>query len=238
MLPGIQALDPGDSFPPTSEALEYPNGLLTIGGDLSPERLIAAYRRGIFPWYEGNQPVLWWTPNPRSVLSPENFHISRSLGKTLRKNTFRLTVDKQFEKVIYRCGEMRRDGPGTWISEEMIIAYSRLHRQGIGHSIEVLNQHDELVGGLYGLALGGAFFGESMFSLEKDASKVALTGLVHIASCSNFNVIDCQVESEHLNSLGARNISRLDFEALLAQTVDMETDPGIWHLPATSGGLL
>ena len=133
---------------------------------------------------------------------------------------------------------MRRDGPGTWISDEMITAYSKLHRQGIGHSIEVLNQHGELVGGLYGLSLGGAFFGESMFSLEKDASKVALTGLIHIAHRSSIRVIDCQVESDHLNSLGATNVSRLDFEALLAQTVDMETDTGIWPLPGTSGGLL
>jgi leucyl/phenylalanyl-tRNA--protein transferase len=237
-LVGIQALYPGESFPPTSEALDYPNGLLTIGGDLSPQRLIAAYRQGIFPWYEGDQPVLWWTPNPRSVLLPENFHLSRTLGKTLRKNSFQLTVDRQFETVIYRCGEVRRDGPGTWISDEMISAYSKLHRQGIGHSIEVLNQQGELVGGLYGLSLGGAFFGESMFSLEKDASKVALTGLIHIARRSNIRVIDCQVESDHLNSLGATNISRLDFEALLAQTVDMETDPGIWQLPDTSGALL
>ena len=152
-------------FPATSEALDYPNGLLAVGGDLSPQRLICAYRRGIFPWYEEPQAVLWWTPDPRSVLFPDELHISRSLRKTLRKDSFCLSVDCNFEAVIHHCGETRSQGPGTWISRDMIAAYSRLHEQGIGHSIEVHNRQGQLVAGLYGVALGRAFFGESMFSL-------------------------------------------------------------------------
>jgi leucyl/phenylalanyl-tRNA--protein transferase len=225
-------------FPPSGEALAYPNGLLTVGGDLSPARLIAAYRRGIFPWYEEDQPILWWTPDPRSVMSPTDFHISRSLRKTLRSNRFRLSVDQQFDTVMQLCGDIREDGPGTWISPEMCAAYAQLHQRGHAHSIEVYNDSNNLVGGLYGVAMGRAFFGESMFSLETDASKVAMVGLVNILRRGEFRVIDCQVESEHLNSLGARNITRLDFEALLAQTVDSEPPSGIWQLPGTSGELL
>jgi len=238
LVPFIARLAPGDGFPPTSEALDYPNGLLSVGGDLSPERLIAAYRRGVFPWYEEQQPLLWWTPDPRSVLFPDALNISRSLRKTLRKDKFTLSVDSHFEAVMHHCGQIRSGSTGTWISPEMVAAYTGLHELGVGHSIEVHNQEGALVGGLYGLALGRAFFGESMFSLETDASKVALVGLVNIMHRGEFGLIDCQVESEHLNSLGARNISRLDFEALLDQTVDLEADPDIWQLPATSGGLL
>ncbi len=237
-MANIQRLNPGDSFPSSSVALDYPNGLLAIGGDLSPERLISAYRRGIFPWYDEGQPILWWTPDPRSVLIPGQLHISRSLRKTLRKDNYRLTVDGQFESVITQCAETRSTGPGTWISSDMIDAYTRLHRRGIAHSIEVHNSDGELVGGLYGLALGQAFFGESMFSLETDVSKIALVGLHNIVKRGGFGVVDCQVESDHLNSLGACNVGRLDFEALLRQTVDIESDPDIWQLPDTSGGLL
>ncbi|MEH6590272.1 MAG: leucyl/phenylalanyl-tRNA--protein transferase [Halioglobus sp.] len=225
-------------FPPSSEALNYPNGLLTVGGDLSPTRLIAAYRRGIFPWYDEEQPILWWTPDPRSVLFPEEFHISRSLRKTLRSNRFRLSVDRHFATVMQLCGELRDDGPGTWISAEMCAAYEQLHRLGIAHSIEVYSATDDLVGGLYGVTIGRAFFGESMFSLQSDASKVAMVGLLDVLRRGDFRLIDCQIESEHLNSLGARNINRLDFEALLAQTVDSEPQSGIWRLPDTCGELL
>jgi leucyl/phenylalanyl-tRNA--protein transferase len=234
----IQRLGPGSDFPPSSEALEYPNGLLAVGGDLSPQRLISAYRRGIFPWYEEPQPVLWWSPDPRSVLLPDELHISRSLRKTLRKNTFGLAIDRQFTRVMHECAQLRGDGLGTWIDHEMIAAYSTLQSQGIAHSIEVLDAKGSLVGGLYGLALGQAFFGESMFSRVSDASKVAMVALVDILRRGGFKLIDCQVESDHLNSLGAHNIKRLDFERRLAQTVDMETDPGIWHLPDTCGDLL
>ena len=234
----IQRLGPRSNFPPSSEALEFPNGLLAVGGDLSPQRLISAYRRGIFPWYEEPQPVLWWTPDPRSVLFPDELHISRSLRKTLRRNAFSLAIDGQFTRVMHECAQLRGDGLGTWIDNEMIAAYSTLQSQGVAHSIEVMDKEGALVGGLYGIALGQVFFGESMFSRVRDASKVAMVALVDILRRGGFKLIDCQIESDHLNSLGARNIKRLDFERRLAQTVDKETDPGIWRLPDTCGDLL
>ncbi len=224
-------------FPPTSEALEDPNGLLAVGGDLSPERLIAAYRCGIFPWYQSPQPILWWTPNPRAVLYPSELHVSRSLRKRLRQNKFSLRLDSCFLAVIRHCGQSREDGPGTWISEDMLAAYTRLHDMGIAHSIEVF-VGDELVGGLYGLALGRVFFGESMFSYKTDASKVALVALVDIARRGQLAFIDCQVENDHLKSMGARTISRLAFEHQLAQNVEVEPKPGLWQLPASCGALL
>ena len=226
-----------DGFPPTGDALDYPNGLLAVGGDLSPERLIAAYRRGIFPWYEEPQPVMWWSPDPRSVLFPAELHISRSLRKTLRQDRFAYSVDQHFEAVIEGCAGGRRDGPGTWIGQQMKLAYTALHQQGVAHSVEVLNTDGVVVGGLYGVALGQIFFGESMFSNETNASKVALVGLVDILTRGGFKLIDCQVESEHLNRLGAQNLSRLDFEQWLAHTTPMENDPGIWHLPPQCGAL-
>ncbi|MCB1841892.1 MAG: leucyl/phenylalanyl-tRNA--protein transferase [Halioglobus sp.] len=234
----IRRLDSGTDFPPTCEALDYPNGLLAVGGDLTPGRLLAAYRRGIFPWYADPQPVLWWTPDPRSVLLPQNLHISRSLRKTLRADTFRLSVDARFEDVMRACAELRGDGLGTWIDDAMIGAYSALHAMGHAHSIEVLDAQDRLVGGLYGVAMGGVFFGESMFSRHSNASKVALVALAQLLLRHGFSLIDCQVESEHLNSMGAHTISRLDFERRLAQTIDIEIAADIWHLPATCGGLL
>ncbi len=233
----IQSLQPADDFPPTSEALDYPNGLLAIGGELTPERLLAAYRRGIFPWFEAPQPVLWWTPDPRSVLFPEELHVSRSLRKTLRRDSFELAIDRQFTRVMHECAQARAAGPGTWIDDAMIEAYSELHRMGYAHSVEVMKD-GELVGGLYGVALGRAFFGESMFSRATDASKVALVALVHLLQQAGFRIIDCQVESEHLNTLGARNISRLDFEQWLAQTRTDEPIGNVWALPARCGALL
>ena len=234
----IRQLNHNADFPPSCEALDYPNGLLAVGGDLDEATLLAAYRRGIFPWYEEPQPVLWWTPDPRSVLFPDELHISRSLGKTLRRNALALRVDQQFTQVMAECAQLRGDGLGTWIDEEMIAAYSKLHSLGYAHSIEVLDDSGELVGGLYGVALGRVFFGESMFSRVTDASKVAMVGLVRILQNGQFHMIDCQVESDHLNSLGARNISRLDFEERLAQTIDMEPNRDIWGLPGRCGELL
>ena len=225
-------------FPPSCEALDDPNGLLAVGGELTPQRLLAAYRRGIFPWYEEPQPVLWWTPDPRSILLPDELHLSRSLRKTLRANAFHLAVDGQFTRVMGECAQLRGDGLGTWIDDDMTAAYSLLHAQGIAHSVEVLDRDGALVGGLYGVALGRVFFGESMFSRTSDASKVALVALVDILRRGEFQLIDCQVESAHMNSLGAHNINRLDFERRLAQTVDIATDAGIWTLPATCGDLL
>tara|TARA_R110000823_G_scaffold305166_3_gene427126 strand:+ start:58869 stop:59582 length:714 start_codon:yes stop_codon:yes gene_type:complete len=234
----IRRLDDTTDFPPTSEALEYPNGLLAVGGKLTPERLLGAYRRGIFPWYASPQPVLWWTPDPRSVLFPRELHVSRSLRRTLRADAFHLAVDQQFKTVMQACAELRGDGLGTWIDEDMIAAYSALQRLGHAHSIEVLDAQGNLLGGLYGVALGGAFFGESMFSRRSDASKVALVALRDILLRGGFSLIDCQVESDHLNSMGAQNLARLDFERLLAQTVNIEIATDIWHLPATCGDLL
>jgi len=234
----IRRLHEHSDFPPSREALEYPNGLLAVGGELSSQRLLSAYRRGIFPWYEEPQPVLWWTPDPRSVLFPDELHVSRSLHRTLRRDAFRLAVDTRFPVVMRACAGLRGDGLGTWIDEPMIDAYTQLHRQGYAHSIEVLDSAGRLVGGLYGVSLGRVFFGESMFSKRSDASKVALVALVSILRRGEFDLIDCQVESDHLNSMGARNIDRLDFERRLAQTVDIETPTDIWQLPATCGGLL
>lgn len=234
----IRRLGEGSDFPPSSEALDYPNGLLAVGGSLTTQRLLAAYRRGIFPWYDEPQPVLWWTPDPRAVLFPDELHISRSLRKTLRRDKFHLAVDKQFVRVMSECAQLRLDGLGTWIDNDMIVAYSTLQSLGFAHSIEVLDEDGVLLGGLYGVALGRVFFGESMFSRANDASKVALVALVSILRRAGFRMIDCQVESDHMNSLGARLITRLDFERRLAQTVDIETDTGTWQLPATCGDLL
>lgn len=234
----IRRLKHNADFPPSCDALDYPNGLLAMGGELEPATLLAAYRRGIFPWYEEPQPILWWTPDPRSVLFPDELHISRSLRKTLRKSCFQLEVDRQFPAVMRHCAQLRGDGLGTWIDESMVEAYTRLHHLGYAHSIETLDQEGRLVGGLYGVALGRVFFGESMFSQENDASKVAMVGLVKILKRGQFHMIDCQIESDHLNSLGARNISRLDFEQRLDQTIGMESLPDIWRLSVSSGELL
>lgn len=233
----LWSLAHGADFPPSCEALDEPNGLLAVGGDLSVDRLLAAYRRGIFPWYDDPQPVLWWTPDPRLVLFPDELHVSRSLRKTLRADRFHLTVDTAFTEVMMACAQLRGDGLGTWIDDAMIAAYSELHTLGLAHSIEVRTPEGVLVGGLYGVALGRMFFGESMFSRVTDASKTALVGLVDILKRGDFHLIDCQVASDHLLSLGARSISRLDFEKRLAQTVDDDVETSIWHLPATCGAL-
>lgn len=237
-MPVVQRLTSELVFPPSGQALDEPNGLLAVGGDLSPARLLAAYRRGIFPWYEAPQPILWWSPDPRSVLFPGRLHVSRSLRRTLRADQFRLSVDTQFTQVMRECARLRGDGLGTWIDEDMIAAYSALHRMGHAHSVEVRAPSGELAGGLYGLAIGRVFFGESMFSKISDASKVALVALVDILVRGGFEVIDCQIESNHLNSMGACNIPRADFEHYLAGAVNDAAPSGIWRLPASCGGLL
>ncbi len=234
-IPLLQGME---DFPPTSEALESPNGLLAAGGGLSADRLLSAYRRGIFPWYEAPQPVLWWSPDPRSVLFPGELHVSRSLRKTLRADAFHLAVDRQFTGVMRECAGWRRDGAGTWIDDDMIRAYARLHSLGHAHSVEVTSDQGALLGGLYGVSLGRVFFGESMFSRTADASKVALVALVAIAKQGGIQMIDCQVENAHLQSLGSRSINRLDFEQRLAQNVDVAIERDIWRLPATCGDLL
>jgi leucyl/phenylalanyl-tRNA--protein transferase len=204
-------------FPSTKRALKDPNGLLAGGGDLSPSRLLNAYRHGIFPWYSEDQPLLWWSPNPRLVLYPHLIHISRSLHKLLKKNIFSITFDQCFETVMHNCAGMRRgEHHGTWITSEMMAAYQELHQLGYAHSIEVWNDN-QLVGGLYGIALGKIFFGESMFSHQDNASKIALAYLCGQLNAWGYQLVDCQVESDHLLSMGAVNISRQEFEQQLRE---------------------
>jgi leucyl/phenylalanyl-tRNA--protein transferase len=225
-------------FPATERALSYPNGLLAVGGDLSVDRLLQAYSRGIFPWYEEPQPILWWSPDPRSVLFPDELRISRSLRKCLRQDRFQITADRVFHRVLSGCAAPRARERGTWITNSMARAYMGLHRSGYAHSIEVWGENERLVGGLYGVALGGVFFGESMFSREADASKAALVALVYQLRHCGLQVIDCQIESAHLNSMGARNITRLDFEQFLTQTVPEPETVEPWQLEISSGALL
>jgi len=208
--------DPPGRFPPSRFALEEPNGLLAAGGDLSPERIIAAYRRGVFPWYSPGQPVLWWTPDPRMVLFPDEFRCSRSLAKTIRQGRLAVVFDQDFESVLKGCAGPRSKSRGTWITPEMAAAYTALHRRGVAHSIET-RRDGVLVGGLYGLLIGRVFFGESMFSAERDASKVAMAALVAESVRRDIALIDCQLPSPHLESLGCRPIPRSAFETLLAR---------------------
>jgi leucyl/phenylalanyl-tRNA--protein transferase len=216
----LSAQDAPEWFPPLEQALEEPSGLLAAGGDLSPERLIAAYRGGIFPWYSPGQPVLWWSPDPRAVLFPEEFHCTRSLAKTLRNGGFSYSMDRDFAAVIDGCAAPRAASPGTWITSDMRAAYLELHHLGHAHSIEI-SRGAELVGGLYGVRLGGVFFGESMFSRARDASKAALAHLVAVCRRNSLAVIDCQLPSRHLTSLGSRTIPRSQFQALLREQVRM-----------------
>ena len=203
-------------FPPLDHALDEPEGLLAAGGDLSPQRILAAYRRGIFPWYSAGQPLLWWCPNPREVLVPTEFRCSRSLAKTLRNRGFKVTFDRDFAAVVDACATRRDHSAGTWITPAMHTAYCELHAHGHAHSVEV-SLSGALVGGLYGVALGRIFFGESMFSRERDASKVALARLVERAVVAGLQLIDCQLPTPHLRSLGSKPMPRADFSALVAQ---------------------
>lgn len=215
-------------FPPVD--LASPEGLLAIGGDLRAERLLIAYRQGIFPWYSQGQPILWWSPDPRAALFPARLRIARSLAKTLRKKKFRVSLDTAFRDVIAHCALPRRASPngGTWITAEMLEAYCLLHSQGYAHSVETWHE-GQLVGGLYGVALGGIFFGESMFSQATDASKVALAHLVRQLERWDFLAVDCQLPTPHLESLGTTVIRRRDYLALLAQALQRPDRLGTWH---------
>jgi leucyl/phenylalanyl-tRNA--protein transferase len=215
--------DSPEAFPPVEQALKEPDGLLAAGGDLSAERLLAAYRRGIFPWYSRGQPILWWSPDPRAVLIPSELKVSRSLAKTLRNAGFDVRFDTEFAAVIRACGDRRLRPEGTWISREMRAAYTQLYELGHAHSVEVWRA-DELLGGLYGVALGKVFFGESMFSRERDASKVALKHLCDRLVAKDFALIDCQMATPHLQSLGARLIPRSEFTQLVAVHARETTD--------------
>lgn len=216
MIPWIE---PGIPLPRASLALDEPNGLLAAGLDLSPERLLEAYRHGIFPWYSEGQPVLWWSPDPRMVLFLDEFKMSRSLAKTLRAarrdNRWSITHDRAFPEVMRECARPRPGQEGTWINADMVSAYHALHERGNAHSVEVW-RNEHLIGGLYGVAIGRMFYGESMFARETDASKTALASLVYALRRAEFRVIDCQQNTRHLASLGAREIPRSEFLELLA----------------------
>jgi leucyl/phenylalanyl-tRNA--protein transferase len=218
-VPWIEKSDPPDSFPPVNLALREPDGLLAAGGDLSVERLLAAYRRGIFPWYSRGQPILWWSPDPRTVLFPQEFKVSRSLAKSARNRGFEARFDEDFAAVIAACGDPAFRPDGTWITAEMQRAYIELHRRGIAHCVAIW-QHGQLVGGLYGVQLGRVFFGESMFSRVSDASKFALKVLSERLLETQVAVIDCQMATPHLLSLGARLIPRAEFVALLEEHIE------------------
>jgi leucyl/phenylalanyl-tRNA--protein transferase len=219
------------AFPDPS--LAEPDGLLAVGGDLSPRRLLAAYAAGIFPWFDERSPILWWSPDPRLVLEPAELHVSRSLARTLRRGRFRVTADTAFERVIRRCSAADRPGQrGTWITPEMIDAYAALHRLGYAHSFEAWDG-EALAGGLYGVSLGSAFFGESMFADQPDASKVAFATAVELLRGRGVTLVDCQVRTEHLLSLGAKEIPRSRFLARLAEALRAPTLQGRWTVPPT-----
>lgn len=228
--------DPPTAFPPLDTALAEPNGLLAIGGDLAPERLLDAYRRGIFPWFNPGEPILWWSPDPRMVLVPDAVRVTRSLARRLRNGGFELRVDTAFVEVMRACAGPRapagRASGGTWISPAMIAAYTRLYEAGYAHSIESWRD-GRLVGGLYGVAIGRMFYGESMFSRESDASKVALVRLCRQLARWEFGLVDCQMETPHLASLGARTLPRATFAAQVAELVNLSHRAGPWSFDAS-----
>ena len=225
MVPWIET--PRD-FPPVATALTEPNGLLCAGADLAPTTIVAAYARGIFPWFSEGQPILWWSPDPRMVLFPAEFKISKSLAKTVNRGTFDIRFDTAFADVIAACAEPRREDGGTWIVPEMRAAYAQLHTLGVAHSIESWRD-GELVGGLYGLALGRMFFGESMFARQTNASKVALVALIDKLKDDGFELVDCQQETRHLASFGARPVPREDFVHRLKELIDLKQSESAWR---------
>lgn len=231
----IPWLEPDTPFPPVTVALKEPNGLLAAGGDLSPQRLLAAYRRGIFPWFSPGEPILWWSPDPRMVLLPQQLRISRSLAKTLRNSNYTVCLDSAFDKVIAACAGTPRAGQaGTWITSEMQSAYQHLHLLGFAHSVETWRE-GKLVGGLYGIAIGKAFFGESMFSHCTDASKIAFAHLCAFLTAQGFGIIDCQMETRHLASLGARPISRAGFLVQIDSLISESKPAQVWPAGAIDG---
>jgi len=229
MTTSIHWLDQNtDAFPHYQYAMEEPNGLLAAGGDLSPRRLLSAYSLGIFPWYNPGEPILWWTPDPRSVVYPNEFKPSRSLKKLINRKTFTVTMDTCFSDVITLCAQPRRNEAGTWIDKDINKAYNQLHEIGFAHSVEVWFE-GKLVGGLYGIALGKAFFGESMFSTMDNASKVAFASLCEQLTKWQFEIIDCQVHNPHLASLGAVEIPRKTFLNQLSSAIKKD-EQGLWQI--------
>lgn len=214
-------------FPPPG--LAEPDGLLAVGGDLSINRLLLAYSMGIFPWYSGDSPILWWSPDPRTVLFPAELHVSRTLRQTMRKSLYRVTFDTEFERVVRACADRHEDTKGgTWITEEMVHAYIDLHHAGYAHSVESWTSYGELAGGLYGVSLGTVFFGESMFAVKSDASKVAFATLAEMLQRMGCSMIDCQMTTHHLQRFGAREISREVFLLRLQQGMQQTTRAGSW----------
>ncbi len=228
----VYRLDSSLGFPPPEHA--DASGLLAVGGDLEPERLLLAYSLGIFPWYQEGQPILWHAPDPRMVLVPSELRVSRSLEKAIRRAPFDLKLDTGFERVVTACSQVERpDEPGTWITDDMLRAYCRLHSLGFAHSAEAWDG-EELVGGLYGVSLGGCFFGESMFARRSNASKLAFVALVAQLEVWGFDLVDCQVYTEHLARFGARHCSRDEFGKTLASSLDRETRRGAWRFDPTT----
>lgn len=232
MLTYIQPFDAVDSFPDLERAHKDPNGLLAIGGDLTVARLLEAYRKGIFPWFNEDQPIMWWSPDPRMVLLPEELHVSRSLRKNVKRIQYDVSFDQAFSGVINACSQPRQYSRDTWITDSMKEAYLQLHLQGYAHSVEIWHEN-KLVGGLYGIAIGKMFFGESMFSLRTDVSKMAFWVLSHVLQRNGFPLIDCQVYSEHLETLGAREISRKFFAEQVERLTLLQSDTN-WQLKKTS----
>jgi leucyl/phenylalanyl-tRNA--protein transferase len=225
MLPWLKSDDP---FPPVETALSEPNGLLCAGLDLSPERILDAYRNGIFPWFSPGEPVLWWSPDPRMVLVPAELKVSRSLGQRMKRDGYEIRTDSCFRQVMEACGAPRPGQSGTWISRPMLEAYTRLHRMGYAHSVETWIE-GELAGGLYGMAIGRMFYGESMFSRKTDASKLALVHLCRQLDAWDFGLIDCQMETAHLASMGARPIPREDFLREMKRLLKLQPVPSPWR---------
>jgi len=225
-------LDQSYNFPPISLALTEPNGLLAAGGDLSPSRIISAYEQGIFPWYSDDQPILWWSPNPRCIILPQDAHSSKSLKKHIRKTNPILTFDTCFEDVIHYCARTESDD-GTWITEEMESAYINLYKLGHAHSVEVW-ENNQLIGGLYGLAIGKCFFGESMFSRKPNSSKIAFTSLCEQLHKWGYTLVDCQVENPHLISLGASTVDREHFLSILKPGVSQQPNTHLWQFDTDS----
>lgn len=223
---------PHQPFPPAHLAMRDPNGLLAIGGDLSPDRLLRAYSQGIFPWYNPDEPILWWCPDPRTVLYPDRLHVSRSLARAVRRADYAISLDEDFDAVIDACAAPRARSRGTWLGDDMRLAYRQLYHLGYAHSVELWRE-GHLVGGLYGIALGHAFFGESMFSKVDDGSKIALHWLCRQLQAWGFRLIDCQVGSDHLSSLGAVNLRRDDFLRQLAPAVQDGPPAGTWRFQLT-----
>ncbi|WP_394202077.1 leucyl/phenylalanyl-tRNA--protein transferase [Shewanella waksmanii] len=215
-------------FPSPEQALRDPNGLLAIGGDLHPDRLLSAYYNGIFPWFNADDPILWWSPDPRAVFVPSSLHVSKSLRKFLRKQAWRFTINHAFDEVVQGCAAPRPDQDGTWITADIATAYGLLHQQQQAHSLEVWHQ-DELIGGLYGIAVGQVFCGESMFHRQTNASKAAMMMLHQYLLANNFKLIDAQVVNPHLESLGAKALKRSDFISLLKRFRDNRVPDDVWY---------